>query len=397
MRKQSFKWNIPILGGIEFFSFFGITSFWLLFLSQQGMTLWEIGILESIFHLTSLLSEVPSGILADRFTYKNNLLLGRIASIISAGLMIVSQGNFWLYALGMIFSAWGYNFDSGTSQALLFETAKEIGLENRYLKLTSLLNGILEATRTLGMVVAGFFVHGGLIYTYYIQLVLSLLSIVGIACLKEPTIKMANDNKQSSWQILQMVYRLFRQQTKLFRQMLVIQLLLTIISMYYFYYQNQLPNLKSWQISGIMLFSSIVNLLSITLSNLIGKRYQSSLILWVMLFLSGGLFLMTALQQDWLYALIFLITDGLVVLFYPIYETELQNQFVSEVRATMLSVYTMLGSLAMIFLFPLMGWLIDYFGFNQSFVGLGSLLLAMAIWMRCSKNKRNGANPKIVK
>lgn len=57
----------------------------------------------------------------------------------------------------MIFSAWGYNFDSGTSQALLYETAKELKQESRYLTFISYLNGISEATRTLGMVVAGFF------------------------------------------------------------------------------------------------------------------------------------------------------------------------------------------------------------------------------------------------
>ena len=386
MRKQSFKWNIPILGGVEFFSFFGITSFWLLFLSQQGMSLWQIGILESIFHLTSLLSEVPSGILADRFTYKNNLLLGRIASIISAGLMIVSQGNFWLYALGMIFSAWGYNFDSGTSQALLFETAKELGIEKRYLTLTSLLNGILEATRTLGMVLAGFFVHGGLIYTYYIQLLLSILAIIGIILLKEPTVKLAKEKSQSSWQILQLIYRLFRQEPKLFKQMFIIQVMITFISMYYFYYQNKLPNLQVWQISGLMLLSSAINLFGIYLANFIGKRYKSQTILLLIVVFSGGLFLLNSINQEWIYVTTFLLSDGLIALFYPLYEVELQNKFVAQARASMLSIYTMLGSLAMIVFFPLMGFLIDWLGFNQSFVGLGALLIGLSIGLKYTKN-----------
>lgn len=384
--KQSFQKNIFLLGCTEFFSFFGITSFWLLFLSQQGMSLWEIGILESIFHLTSLLSEVPSGILADRFTYKNNLLLGRIASIISAGLMIVSQGNFWLYALGMIFSAWGYNFDSGTSQALLFETAKELGIEKRYLTLTSLLNGILEATRTLGMVLAGFFVHGGLIYTYYIQLLLSILAIVGIILLKEPTVKLAKEKSQSSWQILQLIYRLFRQEPKLFKQMFIIQVMITFISMYYFYYQNKLPNLQVWQISGLMLLSSAINLFGIYLANFIGKRYKSQTILLFIVVFSGGLFLLNSINQEWIYVTTFLLSDGLIALFYPLYEVELQNKFVAQARASMLSIYTMLGSLAMIVFFPLMGFLIDWLGFNQSFVGLGALLIGLSIGLKYTKN-----------
>ena len=70
MFKKSYRHNIALVGASEFFGFFGITSFWLLFLSQHGMSFGQIGILESLFHLTSLLSEVPSGVLADRFTYR---------------------------------------------------------------------------------------------------------------------------------------------------------------------------------------------------------------------------------------------------------------------------------------------------------------------------------------
>ena len=85
------------MAGVEFFAFLGITSFWILFLSQNGMSLWQIGLLESIFHTTSLLCEIPSGMLADRYSYKTNLYLSRIAGIVSSVLMLAGQGNFWIY------------------------------------------------------------------------------------------------------------------------------------------------------------------------------------------------------------------------------------------------------------------------------------------------------------
>lgn len=377
--KQSFQKNIFLLGCTEFFSFFGITSFWLLFLSQQGMSLWQIGLLESLFHLTSLLSEVPSGVLADRFSYKSNLFLGRMASIFSALLLIFAHDNFYMYALGMIFSAWSYNFDSGTSQALLYQTAKDANQESRYLKLTSILNAILEASRTIGMVLAAFFVHVRLIYTYYIQIILSTIAIACIFYLKEPTTTKEPTQNQNSWQILQMVYLFFREQPKLFTQLLMVQLTLTLISMYYFYYQNELPNLQSWQISGIMLLSSAVNLLAIYLANLIGQRYSNRLILSFITFCSGSLFICTFMKNSWMYALIFLLSDGLVVIFYPLFEAELQKRFVSEIRATMLSVYTMIGSLAMILLFPLIGAIIDSIGFTKCFMCLGMLLIILSL------------------
>ena len=102
MFKRSYRKNIGLMAGVEFFAFLGITSFWILFLSQNGMSLWQIGLLESIFHATSVICEIPSGMLADRFSYKTNLYLSRIAGIVSSVLMLAGQGNFLVYALSMV-------------------------------------------------------------------------------------------------------------------------------------------------------------------------------------------------------------------------------------------------------------------------------------------------------
>ena len=105
MFKRTYKGNIPLLAGLEFTSYFGITSFWILFFIQNGLSLLQIGLLESIFHGTSLLCEIPSGMLADRFSYKTNLYLARLASIVSSILILFGKGNFWIYAVAMMVNA----------------------------------------------------------------------------------------------------------------------------------------------------------------------------------------------------------------------------------------------------------------------------------------------------
>lgn len=94
MFKRTYKRNISLIAGLEFTSYFGITSFWILFFIQNGLSLLQIGLLESIFHGTSLLCEIPSGMLADRFSYKTNLYLARLSSIGSSILILFGQGNF---------------------------------------------------------------------------------------------------------------------------------------------------------------------------------------------------------------------------------------------------------------------------------------------------------------
>ena len=51
-------------------------------------------------------------------------------------------------------------------------------------------------------------------------------------------------------------------------------------------------------------------------------------------------------------------------MFSPIYNNDIQQEFESHIRATMLSVNAMIGSLIMIFIFPLMGMIIDYLSFQ---------------------------------
>lgn len=148
MFKRTYKRNISLLTGLEFTSYFGITSFWILFFIQNGLSLLQIGLLESIFHGTSLLCE--SGMLADRFSYKTNLYLARLSSIGSSILILFGQGNFWIYAIAMMVNAWSYNFDSGTSTAFLFDSAVAAGQKDRYLQISGFLSGVAEVTRTLG-------------------------------------------------------------------------------------------------------------------------------------------------------------------------------------------------------------------------------------------------------
>ncbi|QGG98235.1 MFS transporter [Streptococcus dysgalactiae subsp. dysgalactiae] len=379
MFKQSYKNNIALLGASELFSFFGITSFWLLFLSQNGMTLFQIGLLESLFHGTSLVSEVPSGMLADRFTYKTNLFLSRLSTIFSSFLMLAGHGNFWIYALGMMVGAWSYNFDSGTSSAMLFESAKEAGLEEKYLKFTSFISGISEATRALGMVLAGLFVHGFLNITYMIQIGLSMLAILVISVMKEPKVKVQNEVSSTFSDIFKSVITTLKVNPKLIRWMLISQTLITFTSMFYFYYQNEMVQLQSWQISLMMLASCLINIFGVWMASKIGEKWTARQVFKIIIPISAFLFLLAILANPRIYIFIFLISDGLVAMFFPIYNNDIQQEFESHIRATMLSVNAMIGSLIMIFIFPLMGMIIGYLSFSISFMYLGIFLLLVSI------------------
>ena len=375
MFKRTYKRNISLLAGLEFTSYFGITSFWILFFIQNGLSLLQIGLLESIFHGTSLLCEIPSGMLADRFSYKTNLYLARLSNIGSSILILFAQGNFWIYAIAMMVNAWSYNFDSGTSTAFLFDSAVEAGQKDRYLQISSFLSGVAEVTRTLGTVVAGFFIHGALAWTYYIAIGLSLLSILLIFLMKEPESKSDERSHLTLKRILEVVKQEWQDKPVLFYWMLTYQLVGTIMCMFYFYYQQKISDLASWQVSLIMLIGSGFNLLAVYLASQIGKKWNSNQVFPILVALTGLALLLVGVKTPFSYLSVYLLTNALYAVYQPIYYNDLQAYLPSSVRATMLSINSMMFSLSMIVIFPLTGWFIDSCGFVAVFIVLGLLTL----------------------
>ena len=104
---------------------------WGALLAARGFSLVEIGFAESVFHVASLLFEVPSGVISDVFGRKRSMVLSQCMTILSALLMLCSDSLAGVLP-AMVFSAFGYNFLSGTREALAWETLKADGREAEY-------------------------------------------------------------------------------------------------------------------------------------------------------------------------------------------------------------------------------------------------------------------------
>ena len=104
---------------------------WVALLAARGFSLVEIGFAESVFHVASLLFEVPSGVISDVFGRKKSMVLSQCMMLVSSLLMLVSDSMAGVLP-AMVFSAFGYNFTSGTRESLAYETLKAEGREAEY-------------------------------------------------------------------------------------------------------------------------------------------------------------------------------------------------------------------------------------------------------------------------
>lgn len=173
--KQSLKSNIRkfyVKSFLEALSFPG--AIWILFFLKSGLNLEEVGLIISALFLTQFIFEIPSSILADKYSRKEVLIIGTIFSILS--LMLFFGGNSFAYfLLAAIFSGISNSFSSGTNQALVYDTLLNLNKENNYKKVQSKINGIYFLGRAVNSILAV------LIYAINYKLPFLMAAITGLA------------------------------------------------------------------------------------------------------------------------------------------------------------------------------------------------------------------------
>ena len=104
------------------------SAVWVLYMGWRGLPLWQIGIAEGMFHVTSFLFEVPSGALADLAGRKNVMIWGRVLAAVSSVILLFST-DLWQFLIGFSISAVSYNLNSGSEEALVYDSMKMLGEE----------------------------------------------------------------------------------------------------------------------------------------------------------------------------------------------------------------------------------------------------------------------------
>ena len=112
---------------------------WVVFLITRGFSLWQVGLAEGIFHIVSLLCEIPSGIAADLMGRRRSLATAGLCGLISALLMVCSR-SFLGVCLSMVFSALSCSFISGSDEALLYDSLVQTDKADTYISKSAAYN-----------------------------------------------------------------------------------------------------------------------------------------------------------------------------------------------------------------------------------------------------------------
>ncbi len=364
----------------KFLSAFDITSaIWVLYLGYKGMSLVQIGLLEGIFHITGFISEIPTGALADLFGRKRMIIIGRITSLISAIIMLFSN-SFLGFAIGFILSAWGYNLNSGSEEALVYDTLKTLNREDEYLKINGRINLIIEISQGLAVFIGGVLSQIDFSISYITAIIIGIFSLIISFNFTEVSIRGKHEEKITIISHFKTSINILKNNKILLNILMFFPLIYTFSAIIYFYGQQFLNDVgySRLDISIIFLFNGVLSSLGSILSNRIYNRFKKLGWLTISTVISILIILMGYLSKE-LSILIFLSIGFLTAILQPISSKLINSMVESKQRATIISVESMFFSLMMIILFPISGLIGDVFSLDFSFKVIGVIGMLIAI------------------
>ncbi len=345
-------------------------AIWVLYLAYKGMSLVEIGILESIFHFTSFTMELPTGIIADHFGRKTSRVLGRIMICIGT-LIMIQTGLFWGFALSFVFQALGYNLESGAGDALIYDTLLTLNEEDSYMKIKGRQEWSYQTASVFALIVGGYVATFSYDLAYLITLVINILALIQSFSFVEPTL-----HKKDEMQRFSIIGHLKNSATAIHenRQILTyvffIESYSVLYTAVYFYIQNYFKSIgrNEFWIGSVLAIAAVASLITSTKA----YKIESFLGRKKLIYISGilGLLFFGVVGYTTLDTAGFIGLTMVESLLFVVFSDYINQLIPSESRATLLSFKAMMFSVMMIVFFPIIGWLADQYGFDFAFQGL---------------------------
>lgn len=383
------KRQIRLFYLLEIFGTFSLTDgVWILFLLQRGFSLMEVGIAETVFHIASFLFEIPSGAVADLFGRKNTIVASYLCMVLSA-VLTMTAWNLPSLCLAMVFTTLGYNLDSGTRDALTYDSLKSCGQEDRYLSVNSNQRFLCSAAVSLSKLAAGIAGRIGYILSYCCNIVFSGTSALIAWNMEEPTVTEAQKNRprfslpafgRGIIQQIAVSGRFLRQHPHVAAKMALDALTGCSATLTIFFLQQH------FSASGVLFGWIGVFLLMVEIGGMAGTKCAP----WLAARLSFGwlakfcvLCCVFALLLTGSALPIFSVVGGFLLRFSAlVLETatsgEVNRDLPSDQRATLISVSSLLFSVSMIAATPILSFLCETLGTGPAFRFAGAALAGMA-------------------
>lgn len=373
---KSFYWY-------TFFSFLAFTLpiYTLLFLSV-GISFSELAIIIIGFNIATVLFEIPSGMVADKYGRKTTLMLSKIFFIIGIGL-IAFFPNYYIFILGWSICGIAYSFNSGADTAYLYDTLKDKNKEDEYKRI----NGKVFAIRSFAMGFAspiGGFVadHYGLVTPFFLLLISSILALTTVFFFKEPKSGKVKEDKSYAMLFGTAAKKILEDKIVLIVVMLYSVIFTMIVSGHY-YTQAYLQDILSLDLKyfgvlyALLLFlTALASYYAHKLDKIWGVKLTFGLIIAAVSFDFFTKYAFPILPVFIFASALNNFSYGLLV---PLFNDIVNKRIDSFNRATVISLASFISGAFIFTLNPFFGYISDKFGILRLYLTLSGIVFIISL------------------
>lgn len=353
-----------------------------LFMTSIGID--AVGIGAATVALTSFLIifDIPSGIIADKWSRKGMLAVSSISLALSS-IVLGSSNNLGVYVIGSFLYGLYIVCTSGTYGAIMYDTLHEEGRSNQYSKINGRAYGLFLAGAGFGNIASGFIAnHYTYRYSFFLSVIPCLLNLVIISSMYEPTFHKSIGKEKFFTQVGKSLLEISK--LKLLRILTVVVSLLTI-SEYFKLEFGQLYMLRYITTPQSIGLLWAVFAFAMAFGSLVAHRMRSRLT--VLIGLSVIPYFLMSIIDNKLSLVLFMIQAVAAAALINQIETRIQENTPSSVRTSVLSVVSTLGRVISIPTTLAIGWIITNYSplraVHFTAVVLGIMLM---FWLTTSRS-----------
>lgn len=176
-----------------------------LFWAERGISVVEVVYLEIIYSMIIVGLELPTGMLADRYSRKVLIVIDAVTAFLEFMILIFAT-NFWHFTLAIGLSAVGHTLQSGAHNALVHDSLKTVGQESQFEKVLGRINAFDYSGIIIGALVGGFIAsRHPLVTTYWISLISLVIAFLIALTLRETTLHEKNSETWGAKEWLEIV------------------------------------------------------------------------------------------------------------------------------------------------------------------------------------------------
>lgn len=378
------------------FGFGLMTATWVIYLQQRhGLSLTQVTLVDVAFWIAATLGEVPTGVVADSYGRKTSLAIGT-AMMALAMLAWAFAPTVLLIALAYVFLAVGATFLSGAEDALFFESLKMTGRAADYARLAGRVSATMIGAIVVGNLASGLLASISLQLPFIVSSA-SLFAMLGIVLtFSEPKAGEGVEDgrgeaKTSYWNIVKQALSLMRARPTLRYAIFYMTMVpLAAVAMETVFLQPQAIALgvPLAGVGVVVMAAQFANMIGATTSHRIKTALGDAGVIVAAPFLIAlSLGLLGFFQQ--LPALVFAATISFVTAaLRPIVMSRIQGEITDNIRATVLSMQSLMFAFVIAFVEPLLGYLADLSGLPVAYYALAGglvVLSALLLWRSRSR------------